>query len=110
MKKINYKLNKNNIIIGYHTVPFDETLPCLELDDDIIINVGYDSVINGKYVSGASIVGINNRIMELKSILDKTDYLTLKFMDGALTEEEYAPIRKQRQAYRDEINQLEAQL
>lgn len=58
---------------------------------------------------------INNKKYEdeikmIKSYLAATDYKALKFSDGALTEEEYAPIRAQRQAWRDRINELEAQL
>lgn len=49
-------------------------------------------------------------IQQLKSKLMGTDYKALKFSDGALTEEEYAPIRAQRQAWRDQINALETQL
>lgn len=49
------------------------------------------------------------RILELKRLLFDSDYKALKFSDGVMTEEEYAPIRAQRQAWRDEINQLEEQ-
>ena len=48
-----------------------------------------------------------NRINELKHLLKESDYQTLKFIEGQLTPEEYEPIRIQRQAWRDEINQLE---
>ena len=47
------------------------------------------------------------RVAELQENLNDTDYKALKFSDGALTEEEYAPIRKERQAWRDEINEIE---
>ncbi len=47
------------------------------------------------------------RIKVLKEELAKTDYQAIKFAEGWLTEEEYAPIKAQRQAYREEINQLE---
>lgn len=47
------------------------------------------------------------RIIHLKEELGKTDYQAIKFAEGWLTEEEYAPIKAQRQAYREEINQLE---
>ena len=47
------------------------------------------------------------RIIFLKEELCKTDYQAIKFAEGWLTEEEYAPIKAQRQAYRVEINQLE---
>ena len=47
------------------------------------------------------------RILELKRLLFDSDYKALKFSGGVMTEEEYAPIRAQRQAWRDEINELE---
>lgn len=47
------------------------------------------------------------RIAELKSKLAQTDYQAIKYAEGQLTEEEYAPIKVQRQAWRDEINKLE---
>lgn len=47
-------------------------------------------------------------INKLKDELHATDYKLYKFMDGSLTEEEYAPIRTRRQACRDKINELEA--
>ena len=47
------------------------------------------------------------RIIRLKEELGKTDYQAIKFAEGWLTEEEYAPIKAQRQAHREEINQLE---
>lgn len=47
------------------------------------------------------------RIAELKGLLAKTDYQAIKFAEGALTAEEYEQMRVQRQAWRDEINELE---
>ena len=47
------------------------------------------------------------RILELRKLLADSDYYCLKHADGALTDEEYAPIKAQRQAWRDEINSLE---
>ena len=47
------------------------------------------------------------RITVLKELLASTDYKAIKFAEGQLTEEEYAPIRIQRQGWREEINQLE---
>ncbi len=52
-------------------------------------------------------VETESRIAFLKSALAETDYLCLKFTDGALSEEEYAPIRQKRAAYRAEINALQ---
>ena len=50
---------------------------------------------------------ISQRIEELKSELASTDYKAIKYAEGWLTDEEYAPIKAERQAIRDEINVLE---
>ena len=47
------------------------------------------------------------RIEELKEKLTSTDYQAIKFMEGVLSEEEYAPMKAQRQEWREEINRLE---
>ena len=46
-------------------------------------------------------------IQKLKIKLQQTDYQAIKYAEGFISEEEYAPIRAQRQAWREEINQLE---
>lgn len=46
----------------------------------------------------------------LKHQLSETDYKAIKYAEGLLTEEEYAPIKAERQQMRDEINRLEAEL
>lgn len=50
------------------------------------------------------------QIAQLKDQLSATDYKAIKFAEGWMTEEEYAPIRAERQALRDQINALEAEL
>lgn len=50
------------------------------------------------------------KIIQLKGKLHNTDYMAIKFAEGELTEEEYAPIREQRRAWRAEINTLEAEI
>ena len=49
----------------------------------------------------------NNRIAELKRMLQDTDYVTIKIAEGVATKEEYADILEQRSAWRAEINELE---
>lgn len=53
---------------------------------------------------------LKRKICVLKQNLSRTDYQALKFSDGALTEEEYASMRTQRQAWRDEINAAEEEI
>lgn len=50
------------------------------------------------------------RIEILKMELASTDYKAIKYAEGWLTEQEYAPIKASRQAIRDEINALETQM
>lgn len=48
-----------------------------------------------------------SKIAQLKAELSATDYKCLKYVDGALTEEEYAEVKKYRASLREQINQLE---
>lgn len=50
------------------------------------------------------------QILELKSQLAATDYKAIKYAEGLITAEDYAPIKAARQALRDQINALEAQI
>ena len=51
-----------------------------------------------------------NRIAELKRNLADTDYQAIKYAEGMIGENDYRPIKAQRQAWRDEINELEFSL
>jgi hypothetical protein len=47
------------------------------------------------------------RIAELKQLLAESDYKAIKYAEGWLSAEDYADTKAQRQAWRDEINELE---
>jgi predicted nucleic acid-binding Zn-ribbon protein len=47
------------------------------------------------------------QILHLKQMLNDTKDQVIEYVEGLLTDEEYAPIKEQRQAWRDEINRLE---
>jgi hypothetical protein len=51
-----------------------------------------------------------DEICELKMKLLQTDYQAIKYAEGMFTLSEYAPIREQRQAWRDRINELESEI
>ena len=51
-----------------------------------------------------------DEICELKMKLLQTDYQAIKYAEGMFTLSEYAPIREQRQAWRDRINELEGEI
>lgn len=46
-------------------------------------------------------------IKMLKRKLSDTDYKAIKYAEGQLTEEEYGPIKQERQSWRNRINELE---
>lgn len=46
----------------------------------------------------------------LRAELASTDYKAIKFAEGWLTADEFEPIKAQRQALRDRINQLESEV
>lgn len=47
------------------------------------------------------------QIMQLKAQLAETDYKAIKFAEGWISAEEYAPIKAERQRIRNKINELE---
>ena len=48
------------------------------------------------------------QINDLRDLLAKTDYKAIKYAEGFISEEEYGEIKKERQAWRERINELEA--
>lgn len=53
---------------------------------------------------------IENEINVCVQLLTNTDYKALKHADGAITDEEYATTKAERQEWRDRINELQKQL
>lgn len=49
-------------------------------------------------------------IERLKAQLTATDYKAIKYAEGLISEEDYTPIKAERQALRDRINELEKEL
>lgn len=101
-------------------IPCDKTLYTQEQVDAIFAGRGANQVI--KDVDGVptavdlyteselAIAANKKRINELKVLLQETDYQAIKYFEGFISETDYTPIKAQRQAWRDEINALEAEL
>lgn len=53
------------------------------------------------------ILAIESEIAGYKQILAQTDYKAIKYAEGQISVEEYAPIKVSRQELRDRINELE---
>lgn len=69
-------------------------------------------IVNGKLTMRDKIVDLislqNQReIVRLKQMLSATDYQAIKFAEGEMTAEEFAPIKEQRSIWRMQINKLE---
>ena len=67
--------------------------------------------VDGEYIYNPlpKVVDNSARIAELKKNLSDTDYIVIKIAEGVATWEDYPDIKEQRQAWRDEINQLESE-
>lgn len=50
------------------------------------------------------------QIAILKKKLEDSDYKAIKYAEGFISEEDYAPIKEERQNYRTQINQLELEI
>ena len=62
---------------------------------------------NGEYIIEEIPTSPAEEIAELKAKLAATDYQAIKYAEGALSAEEYEPIKASRQEWRDRINELE---
>lgn len=84
----------------------------VELDDKfkdcIIDDFNEDLTFNAeKYNSRKQKENAQTRIAELKQLLKDTDYKALKYAEGVISAIDYLPTQRERQAWRDEINDLE---
>ena len=99
-------------------IPCDKTLYTQEQVDAIFAGRGANQVI--KDVDGVptavdlyteselAIAANKKRINELKALLKATDYQAIKYAEGEMPYEEYAPVRELRKGWRKEINDIEA--
>ena len=76
--------------------------------DDITKFADYEEV--QIYERTPDLVLVQDRINILKQNLSASDYVVLKIAEGAATQEEYAEVLYNRQAWRKEINELEVAL
>lgn len=77
-------------------------------DGDYLANPeGWEEITEAEY---ERVKGIHNEFNELHYALKRTDYKAIKYAEGLYTDEEYAPVKEQRQALRDRINELKASI
>lgn len=97
-------LTKGNLytknIIRSDAEPIDDITKFAYTDED------YETVQVYERIPDAEL--IQRRIEELKQYLSDTDYVVIKIAEGVATAEEYTDVITNRQAWRAEINQLQA--
>ena len=81
-------------------------IPQAELETMRLAQLEYEQQLQRQ----AEIDEIQYKINEIKAKLSQTDYQAIKYAEGFISETDYAPMKALRQAYRDEINRLEAEL
>lgn len=121
MIKVNYNQKTGKVIsFGKDTKPYIEITE-QERRQPLPDKYSYYAVVDGKFtikrrtptieeLHKGDIQAINSEINELKKKLFDTDYKAIKYSEGLLTDKEYAEVKAQRQAWRDEINRLEEKL
>lgn len=121
MIKVNYNQKTGKVIsFGKDTKPYIEITE-QERKQPLPDKYSYYAVVDGKFtikrrtptieeLHKDDIQAINSEINELKKKLFDTDYKAIKYSEGLLTDKEYAEVKAQRQAWRDEINRLEEKL
>lgn len=121
MIKVNYNQETGKVIsFGKDIQPFIEITE-QERKQPLPDKYSYYAVVDGKFtikrrtptveeIKVDETAKINRQIFELKQKLTQTDYKAIKYSEGLLTDKEYAEVKAQRQAWRDEINRLEEKL
>lgn len=121
MIKVNYNQETGKVIsFGKDTKPYIEITE-QERKQPLPDKYSYYAVVDGKFtikrrtptveeIKVDETAKINKQIYDLKQKLTQTDYKAIKYSEGLLTDKEYAEVKAQRQAWRDEINRLEEKL
>lgn len=87
-------LSENNYSKGYEIRETETATEAWGYTDEEIAEMERQAAIEGE-------------VNQLKQALADSDYQAIKYAEGWLTEEQYAPIKAQREAYRERIRELE---
>jgi len=110
------KINEPDLSTGHVEQRERSVLISPETTKDVVINSEYDlhalETVPAEYKTETYNIFIpyttSEQIEKLKAAIAASDYKAIKYAEGWLTEEEYLPIKTERQALRDKINELEA--
>ena len=111
--------NKPTLPEGYAVCPdefyriFYSTDPAgfvnIEVENGVVVGMTVNDSALEAYIASIPepVITPKEEIAELKIKLAATDYQAIKYAEGVLSEEEYAEMKAQRQAWRNRINELE---
>jgi hypothetical protein len=107
--KINLEID-NGVVVGLYTELLPD-YPVYEVTDEqyetLVKNLGnVDSDLN-ILVDLEKKKTIDDELNDLHKKLQSTDYKAIKYAEGLISKEDYAPIKAERQSWRDRINELE---
>lgn len=68
---------------------------------------GYHEITKTEY---EEVISIIDQICQLKWEISRTDFKAIKYAEGWISEEEYAPIKADRESIRVQIRELESRL
>ena len=119
MIKVNYDSKGKVVAFNKDTEPYIEITEQERLQP-LPDKYSYYCVDNGKFcikrrtpteeeVAKDIISNRNKEISELKAKLSQTDYQAIKFAEGWITADDYAPTKALRNSWRARINELEVQ-
>ena len=119
MIKVNYDSKGRVVAFNKDTEPYIEITEQERLQP-LPDKYSYYCVDNGKFcikrrtpteeeVAKDAISNRNKEISELKAKLAQTDYQAIKFAEGWITADDYAPTKALRNSWRVRINELEVQ-
>ena len=107
-------LKSDGTILRFSTTKFGESDVEAEIEGTPDILLGADKYAGGEIVKDEKARGslsdkatAYDRMIALKRMLASTDYKTMKYIEGKLTEEEYEAAKAERQLWRDEINEIQ---
>jgi hypothetical protein len=114
-----YLTIKNGVVLNHTSLAAMEQLDGVAHSDLELSDAEWDAagglarVVDGKIVLGKTETELQaeqaaKRITELKALLAGTDYIAVKIAEGSATKTEYAAKIAERQAWRQELQTLEA--
>lgn len=88
------------------------TVEAYDVEKTIKVYIPYtlEELSDKNFNIDVQIEALNKEIGDYMLKLSQTDYRVIKYMEGFYTDEEFLPMKEQRQEWRQRINELEAEI